>query len=196
MLRGSILGVLLVFTGCATVHQEDLDAWAGRPVSDLEKHPILMTLPVVRTTATDGTEIRDYVNGKTISQCSSGGTVFAGYVSMATYSGFTNCMQNFAACQASSTSRTASSIMSRRSGLGARVATRMRVCGRPSLALQISGEVKNAQSIRAKSLSDRAVERGLAVDVLAGRTGPAKVKSNARRPFGHVGTAPKWDLPV
>jgi hypothetical protein len=72
--------------------------WAGRPVSDLEKHPILMTFPVVRTTATDGTEIRDYVNGKTVSQCSSGGTVFAGYVSMATYSGFTNCMQNLAAC--------------------------------------------------------------------------------------------------
>ena len=132
-------GAARLHSGYATVHQEDLDAWAGRPVSDLEKHPILMTLPVVRTTATDGTEIRDYVNGKTISQCSSGGTVFAGYVSMATYSGFTNCMQNFAACQASSTSRTASSIMSRRSGLGARVATRMRVCGRPSLALQIQG---------------------------------------------------------
>ena len=92
MLRGSILGVLLVFTGCATVHQEDLDAWAGRPVSDLEKHPILMTFPVVRTMASDGTEIRDYVNGKTVSQCSSGGAAFAGYVSMATYSGFTNCM--------------------------------------------------------------------------------------------------------
>jgi hypothetical protein len=97
-LRVSILGVLLVFTGCATVHQEDLDAWGGRPVSDLEKHPILVTFPAVRTMASDGTEIRDYVNGKTVSQCSSGGTVFAGYVSMATYSGFTNCMQNFAAC--------------------------------------------------------------------------------------------------
>jgi hypothetical protein len=56
MLRISILGMLLVFTGCATVHQEDLDAWAGRPVSDLEKHPILMTFPVVRTTASDGIE--------------------------------------------------------------------------------------------------------------------------------------------
>ena len=98
MLRVSTLFLLLLFAGCATVHQEDLDAWAGHPVSDLEKHPILMTFPVVRTTVTDGTEIRDYVNGKTVSQCSGGGTVFAGYVSMATYNGFTNCMQNFAAC--------------------------------------------------------------------------------------------------
>jgi hypothetical protein len=80
------------------VHPEDLDAWAGHPVSDLDKHPILLTFPVVRTTAADGTEIRDYVNGRNVAQCSGGGTVFAGQVSMATYSTFTNCMQNFAAC--------------------------------------------------------------------------------------------------
>jgi hypothetical protein len=90
--------VLLMSTGCASVHQEDLDEWAGHPVSDLEKHPIFVTLPVVRTTATDGTEIRDYVNGRNVAQCSSGGTVFAGQVTMTTYNGFTNCMQNFAAC--------------------------------------------------------------------------------------------------
>ena len=85
----------LTVAGCATVHQEDLDAWAGHPVSDLDKHPILLTFPVVRATAADGTEIRDYRN---VAQCSGGGSVFAGQVSMATYSGFTNCMQQFAAC--------------------------------------------------------------------------------------------------
>jgi hypothetical protein len=85
-------------SGCATVHQEDLDAWAGRPVSDLDKHPIFVTQPVVRTVTPDGTEIRDYVNGKNVASCSSGGSVFAGQVNYATYNSFTNCMQNFAAC--------------------------------------------------------------------------------------------------
>jgi hypothetical protein len=94
----TMAGMCLAFTGCATVHQEDLDAWVGHPVSDLDKHPIFLTFPVVRTTTPDGTEIRDYVNGRNVAQCSSGGTVFAGQVNMATYNTFTNCMQNFAAC--------------------------------------------------------------------------------------------------
>jgi hypothetical protein len=94
------LGVFVAVCACATVHQEDLDAWAGHPVADLDKHPIFLTFPVVRTTAADGTEIRDYVNGRNTTSCSSGGTVFAGSVSLETYSSFTNCMQNFAACHA------------------------------------------------------------------------------------------------
>ncbi len=98
MFRICAVLLALVIAGCASVHQEDLDAWAGHPVSDLDKHPIFLTFPVVRTTTTDGTEIRDYVNGRNVSQCSSGGTVFAGQVSMAAYNSFTNCMQNFAAC--------------------------------------------------------------------------------------------------
>jgi hypothetical protein len=76
--------LFLTVGGCATVHQEDLDAWVGHPISDLDKHPTLLTFPVVRTTAADGTEIRDYVNGRNVTQCSGGGSVFAGQVSMAT----------------------------------------------------------------------------------------------------------------
>src|SRR5271170_6986939 len=90
----------LALSGCATVHQEDLDSWKGVPVAELEKHPFLMTLPVVRTVATDGTEIRRYVNGRNIASCSGGGSVFNGIVNMATYSTFSNCMQTFAACNA------------------------------------------------------------------------------------------------
>lgn len=90
----------LLLCACATVHQEDLDAWRGRPVSDLEKHPIFLTLPVVRTVASDGTEIRDYVNGRNVAECSGGGTMFSGQVQFATYSNFVNCMQTFAACHA------------------------------------------------------------------------------------------------
>jgi hypothetical protein len=92
------LFVYLALSACATVHQEDLDAWVGHPVSDLEKHPILLTMPVVRTTTSDGTEIRDYVNGRNFSECSAGGTMFAGQVNFATYNNFTSCMQRFAAC--------------------------------------------------------------------------------------------------
>jgi len=60
----ALVGALLL-CGCATmgVHDEDVNAWAGRPVSDLDKHPIFVTIPAVRTATPDGTEIRNYVNG-------------------------------------------------------------------------------------------------------------------------------------
>src|SRR5664279_1215886 len=75
----------LALTGCATVHQEDLDPWAG--------------VPVVRTKAADGTEMRRYINGRNVASCSGGGSVFANTgVDMATYNTFSNCMQGFAAC--------------------------------------------------------------------------------------------------
>ena len=54
---------LIVLEGCAAVHQEDLDAWRGVPVSELEAQPFFLTLPVVRTVTSDGTEIRRYVKG-------------------------------------------------------------------------------------------------------------------------------------
>jgi hypothetical protein len=34
-------------------------------VSILEKQPVFLTMPVVRTTTSDGTEIRNYVNAET-----------------------------------------------------------------------------------------------------------------------------------
>ena len=89
-----------VLIACASVHQEDLDAWAGRPVSDLEKHPIFLTFQMVRTVASDGTEIRDYVNSRNVVSCSSGGNVFSGTINLATYNSFSSCMQNRAACHA------------------------------------------------------------------------------------------------
>ena len=94
----SLLALVLALTSCATVHQEDLQSWVGAPVDQLDKHPIFLTMQVVRTRAPDGTEIRDYVNGRSVASCSGGGTVFAGYVDTATYSRFSSCMQTFAAC--------------------------------------------------------------------------------------------------
>jgi hypothetical protein len=87
--------------GCATptrvVRQPDLDAWVGRPVSDLDKHPIFLTMRVVKTRAADGTEIRNYVNGSSASSCSTLGSANA-YLNTADYDSFTNCMQTFEAC--------------------------------------------------------------------------------------------------
>ncbi len=91
---------ILFACGCASVHQDDLDTWRGRPVSDLEKHPIFATFAVVRTVASDGTEIRDYVNAKNVAECSSEGSIFKGAVNMASYNSFMSCTQNIQACHA------------------------------------------------------------------------------------------------
>jgi hypothetical protein len=86
--------------GCASVHQDDLDTWRGRPVSDLEKHPIFVTFAVVRTVTSDGTEIRDYVNAQNVAQCSNEGSIFKGAVNMASYNSFMSCTQKIQACHA------------------------------------------------------------------------------------------------
>jgi hypothetical protein len=90
-----VLGALAC---CATVHQEDLDAWAGAPVISLDKHPVFLTLPVVRTMAADGTEIRNYVDGHNIESCAGDGSIFRAAVPFTTYSGFSHCVQSFVAC--------------------------------------------------------------------------------------------------
>jgi hypothetical protein len=91
----------LALASCAMtmrVHQEDMQSWVGVPVAELDRHPIFLTMQVVRTRTSDGTEIRNYVNGRNVASCSGGGSAFAGYVDMTTYSQFTDCMQTFAAC--------------------------------------------------------------------------------------------------
>jgi hypothetical protein len=81
----------------ACVNQKDLDTWAGVPVSELDKHPVFLTIPHVKAYAEDGTEIRNYVNGADITSCSSGG-VASNQLSMAAYQAFTSCIQKRAAC--------------------------------------------------------------------------------------------------
>jgi hypothetical protein len=88
----------LVFVGCGSVHQEDLDAWRGVPVAELDKHPLAQIFPMVRTKTEDGTEIRKYVNGRNVSTCSGNGSIFGPTVDMATFNTFSNCMQGFTAC--------------------------------------------------------------------------------------------------
>jgi hypothetical protein len=75
----AVCAFALMVSSCASVHQEDLQSWAGRPVNDLDKHPIFLTMQVVRTRTADGTEIRNYVNGRNTASCSGGGSVFSGW---------------------------------------------------------------------------------------------------------------------
>jgi hypothetical protein len=96
----SVLLIALLLAGCASVRQSDLDAWAGRPVSDLDKHPVFLTMPVVRTVASDGTEIRNYVNGRSITTCSrSRESGLSNVMDSGAYNRVTTCLQTHSACQ-------------------------------------------------------------------------------------------------
>lgn len=87
-----------VLAGCQSVRVEDTAAWEGRPVSDLELHPVFATMRLIRTVASDGTELRNYINGANASSCSSDASIFGTTVSSAIYSEFTSCMSRFTAC--------------------------------------------------------------------------------------------------
>lgn len=97
-MKKAALGLLSAIAACATVREEDTASWVGQPVAKLEKHPVFLTMQLVRTKASDGTEIFNYVNARNIGACSRSGAIFATTVDMATYSGFTSCMSNVAAC--------------------------------------------------------------------------------------------------
>ena len=92
------LSATWLLAGCADVRQSDLDSWVGQPVAVLETHPAFIAMPVVRTTASDGTAIWNYVNGHSATECSGGGTVFSGNIALHSYNSFTSCMQRFSAC--------------------------------------------------------------------------------------------------
>ena len=99
--------VVLLLAGCAGIRQEDLDAWVGQPVLQLDKHPMFLTMPVVKTIATDGTEIRNYVNGRNFQDCwaQNSGNVTGNanpqggsYVDYASFNSSMNCSSGFMAC--------------------------------------------------------------------------------------------------
>ena len=100
-MRKLIVVVIAALISACTVRQEDLDAWVGVPVSELEKHPFFITVPVVKTVTSDGTEIWNYVNGRNIGGCwgSGYGNINTnGYLNTVNYNQFSNCVSNFAAC--------------------------------------------------------------------------------------------------
>jgi hypothetical protein len=81
MRRFAVLACFTLLGACnsQTVRQEDLDAWAGRPVADLDVHPVFVTMAMRGTTTPDGTEIRNYVNSREATSCFGGGSVTPGY---------------------------------------------------------------------------------------------------------------------
>jgi hypothetical protein len=78
--------------GC--VNAADTDAWRGRPVAELDVHPVFNTMHLQRRQAADGTEIRDYVNAKQVEQCSGQG----GYNAYGGVQANANCTTQTMAC--------------------------------------------------------------------------------------------------
>lgn len=105
-MRLIVVLLVLSLTGCMSVRQEDVDAWAGRPVADLDVHPVFLTMKMVRTVAPDGTEIRNYINSKDVVSCGGGGTVSPGFkpqgysavAAPATYSSSVMCASSTPTC--------------------------------------------------------------------------------------------------
>lgn len=93
-----VLTLVAALAGCASVRQEDLDAWVGQPVSVLETHPVFITIPVVKTVTSDGTQIWNYVNSANIAACSGGGGVYGSTINYAQYNQFASCVQRLVAC--------------------------------------------------------------------------------------------------
>ena len=96
-----IFALIPMIASCLSVRPEDTNAWVGEPVSSLELHPFFITVPVVKTKTSDGTEIWNYVNGRNIGRCNSTGFLNAdssGYVTSGTYNRFANCVSGFSAC--------------------------------------------------------------------------------------------------
>ena len=62
---------LSLLAACAdpAVRQKDLDAWVGMPVAALDTQSLFATIPMIRTHAENGDEIRNYASGRGFSSC-------------------------------------------------------------------------------------------------------------------------------
>ena len=94
-----VVGLALLASGCAepAVRQQDLEVWIGVPVAALDKQPLFVTVPMIRTITEDGTEIRSYASGRHFASCAGTGNGFANgpYVSA---DAFANCLTGWAGC--------------------------------------------------------------------------------------------------
>jgi hypothetical protein len=86
-----------VITGCATIRQQDLDAWVDMPVEALETHSFFVTVPLYKTKTESGIEIWNYANGGDVASCF--GNAFAtGNGRYVTSSSFSACSSNRVVC--------------------------------------------------------------------------------------------------
>ena len=87
-----------VVSGCATVRQQDLDAWVGAPVEALDAHPLFLTMPMYRAQTDRGVETRNYVNSKEVEQCFTSAGARRGDKSYVSHTAFTTCSQSSVVC--------------------------------------------------------------------------------------------------
>ncbi|MET3497812.1 hypothetical protein [Variovorax boronicumulans] len=85
-------------SGCATVRQQDLDAWVGAPVEALDAHPVFLTMPMYRAQTASGVETRNYVNSKEVEQCFTNLGVRRGDKKYVSHSAFTTCSDSRVVC--------------------------------------------------------------------------------------------------
>lgn len=92
-----VVVVALAVTGCATVRQQDLDAWVGMPVEALDTHSFFITVPIYRTVTASGIEVRNYANGVDVANCfgSAGTNRAGGFVNA---NAFTTCSSGRVVC--------------------------------------------------------------------------------------------------
>lgn len=98
LLRIALTAVLVAtVASCATVRQQDLDAWVGMPVEALDTHSIFITMPMYRTVTASGIEIRNYTNGRDVANCfgNAGATRVGTYVNA---NAFTICSSGRIVC--------------------------------------------------------------------------------------------------
>jgi hypothetical protein len=90
--------VLGLVAGCATVRQQDVDAWVGVPVEALDAHPVFLTMPMYRTQTDQGIETRNYVNSKEVAQCFTSAGARSEDKKYVSHTAFTTCSQNNIVC--------------------------------------------------------------------------------------------------
>jgi hypothetical protein len=92
------LAVSSVLTGCASVRQQDLDAWVGVPVEALDTHSVFLTFPMYKSITESGIEVRNYANGKDVAQCFSNAGAAYGQAKYVNATVFSTCSSNRIVC--------------------------------------------------------------------------------------------------
>ena len=97
----SLITLTLFITGCAklAVRQEDLNAWVGVSVEELDTHSLFLTLPVAKTITDSGVEVRVYSNKQNFSSCFDSGNIDGKtYSNDATFTAIQNCSSSIVGC--------------------------------------------------------------------------------------------------
>lgn len=89
---------VMTLVGCETVRQQDLVAWEGVSVQALDTHPVFVSMPMYKTMAENGMEIRNYVNSESTEQCFASGGARHGSGKHVRYDEFISCSENKIVC--------------------------------------------------------------------------------------------------